>query len=134
MKELLILVLIPLSFIGFIVAFSYDIHKDIQNSEKKDKKAKAEAKLKLIEEKKKPKFRIRFIDSSREEHVSKTYESYITSNPFLREKDERYSIVSSERVAGFALKEAYKEGYIEDVKKNTFPTCNLHKLSIEEIK
>lgn len=120
-------------FIGFIVMVVVGIYQCVKESKKEDSeraqhKMMAEEKLKI--EMDMPKSYICFTDSGREEHISKAYNPYVTSNRFLRNDGEYYSVVSSSRVAGFALKEAYEKGYIRDAEGNTFPTCNLHKLSI----
>jgi len=132
-----IALLILAIFAGFIVMIPIGIYQCVKESKKEDAE-KAQDKLmaeeKLAIEMTQPKSRIRFVDHSYMEHVSRTYDPYVTSNRFLRNANEYYSVVSSARVAGFALKEAYERGYIRDPEGNTFPTCNLHKLTIEEVK
>lgn len=125
---LLVLLSIPVMFVYGI----YDCIKKgrIEEAERAQDKLIAEEKLK--EQMEKPKFVITFLDDERKTHRSKDFNPYITSNRFLRNDNEYYSVVSSERVAGFALKEAYSKGYIRDDKGASYPTCNLHKIFIEE--
>lgn len=127
---ILVLLSIPVMFVYGI----YDCIKKgrIEEAEREQERFIAEEKLKI--EMEKPKSRIRFIDSGREEHTTKIFDPYITTCMWVRNHGESCSVVSSDRVAGFALKEAYKLGYIRDANGNTYPTCNLHKISIEEVK
>jgi hypothetical protein len=131
---LIALILLILTFPGVIIYGTYDCYRRSKIEDAKRAQDKLNAKAQLVEEMKKPKSCIRFVDSGREEHVSETYDPYVTSNYYLRNENEYYSVISSSKVAEFALKEAYEEGYITDAEGNTFPTCNLYKLSIEEAK
>lgn len=130
-------ILILLTLLAIPVMFIYCIYDCIKKGKKEDAE-RAQSKLiaeeQLKEEMTKPKSQIRFIDHGYMEHTSKVFDPYVTDNMFLRKRHEYYSVVSSARVAGFALKEAYERGYIRDANGNTYPTCNLHKISIEEAK
>lgn len=132
--DLLILLSIPAIFFGGIALGIYSLHKSCQLEERENKKYMEEAKEVLEEEKKKPKYRIRFIDSGREEHVTTAFDPRIYTNFYTRKLEEKFTISRSKDVADSALRAVYEMKYIQDVEGNTFPTCNLHKLFVEEVK
>lgn len=134
-QGILMILSIPAILIGGIAFGIYCLNKSCELEAKEDQKYRDEAeKTRKEEEATAPQYQIRFVDSGREEHVTKIYRSRVSTNYYTRKIEKRFYITSSREVAENALEVAYKYGYIEDAEGNTFPTCNLHKLSIEEAK
>lgn len=127
----ILILLMIVGFISMVPIAIYQCHKESKIEDAKMKEAKEQADRELEVEMASPKSRIRFIDSGREEHVTKTVDPYITDNRFRLRQKVYYRVVKSSERAQDCLQAAYEKGYLTDDKGATFPTCNLHKAFVE---
>lgn len=128
-------------FMGLISFTCFEIHRSNKKKAAAEAKEKAlnekiiklieECNKKLEEEMAKPKYRIRFIDDRREEHICIPFDPYKIHNEDARSVDEVLTVVTSKERAQRFLDFAYNRGYFKDEQLVIYPVCNIHKAFVE---